>query len=140
MTEHIRSTFADYVRGWCGAVRKGERRAGVGTGAVLRKRVIQVSRTNTEYMCLNGTPLGRVKMQSAQLSHFTVFKYLGSTLQCDGYMHTEANKRTPCRLNHWRRMSGDLCDKRVPPHVKGKPAMLYGMEKVPMSPMRINWM
>ena len=117
-THKERSTFADYVRGWCGAVRKGEMRPGVGTGAVVRKRVIQVSRANTEYICLNGTPLGSVKMQSAQLSHFTGFKYLGSTLQCDGYMNTEANKRTQCGLNHWRRMSGVLCDKRIPPHVK----------------------
>ena len=37
-------------------------------------------------------------------------------------------------------MSGVLCDKRVPPHVKGKihkmivqPAMLCGMETVPMT-------
>ena len=37
-------------------------------------------------------------------------------------------------------MSGVLCDKRVPPHAKGKihkmivqPAMLYGMETVPMT-------
>ena len=37
-------------------------------------------------------------------------------------------------------MSGILCDKRIPPHVKGKihklivqPAMLYGMETVPMT-------
>ncbi len=37
-------------------------------------------------------------------------------------------------------MSGVLCDKRVPPHVKGKthksivqPAMLYGMETVPVT-------
>jgi hypothetical protein len=37
-------------------------------------------------------------------------------------------------------MSGVLCDKKVPPRVKGKihkmvvqPAMLYGMETVPMT-------
>ena len=61
------------------------------------------------------------------------FKYLGSTLQSDGEMSTEINKRTQCGWNNWRKMSGVLCDKRVPPHVKGKihkmivqPAMLYG--------------
>ena len=38
------------------------------------------------------------------------------------------------------KMSEVLCDKRVPPHVKGKiqkmivqPAMLYGMETVPVT-------
>ena len=41
---------------------------------------------------------------------------------------------------NWRKMSDILCDKRVPPHVKGKihkiivlPAMLYGMETVPVT-------
>ena len=42
-------------------------------------------------------------------------------------------------------MSGILCDKRIPPHVKGKihklivqPAMLYGMETVPMTSFHTN--
>ena len=58
----------------------------------------------------------------------------------DGDMNTEVNKRTRCRWNNWGKMSGVLCDKRVPPHVKGKihkmivqPAMLYGMEAVSMT-------
>ena len=53
-----------------------------------------MSRAKTEYMWLNGTPLGSVKMQSAQLPQVTEFKYLGSTLQSDGDMNTEENKRT----------------------------------------------
>ena len=52
------------------------------------KRGMKVSRAKTEYMCLNGTPLGSVKMQSAQLPHATEFKYLGSTLRNDGDMST----------------------------------------------------
>ena len=101
---------------------------------------MKVSRAKTEYMCLNGTPLGSVHMQSAQLPQVTEFKYLGSTLQSDGGMSKEINKRTHCGWNKWRKMSGILCDKRVPPHVKGKihkmivqPAMLYGMETVPVT-------
>ena len=43
-----------------------------------------VSRAKTEYMCLNGTPLGSVKMESARLPQLTEFKYLGSTVQSDG--------------------------------------------------------
>ena len=60
-------------------------------------------------------------------------------------MNTEVNKRTQCGWNNWRKMSGILCDKRVPPHVKGKihkmivqPAMLYGMETVPMTSSRVK--
>ena len=44
------------------------------------------------------------------------------------------NERTPFGWNNWRKMSGVICDKRVPPHVKGnihktivQPAMLYGI-------------
>ena len=104
------------------------------------KRGMKVSRAKTEDMCLNGTPLGSVHMQSAQLPQVTEFKYLGNTLQSDGDMSTEINKRTPCGWNNWRKMSGVLCDKRVPPPVKGKihkmivqPAMLYGIETVPVT-------
>ena len=59
-------------------------------------------------MFLNGTPLGSVHMQSAQLPQVTEFKYLGSTLQSDGGMSTEINKRTQCGWNNWRKMSGVL--------------------------------
>ena len=104
----------------------------------LEKRGMKVLRAKTEYMCLNGTPLGNVMMQAAQLPQVTEFKYLGSTMQSDGDMSTEINKRTQCGWNNWRNMSGD---KRVyiPPHVKGKlhkmivqPPMLYGMDTVPV--------
>ena len=60
-------------------------------------------------------------------------------------MTTEINKRNQCGWNNWRNMSGVLCDKRVPPHVKGKihksivqPAMLYGMETVPITSSHVN--
>ena len=84
-------------------------------------------------------------MQSAQLPHVTEFKYLGSTLQSDGGRSTEINKTTQCGWNNWRKISGVLCDKRVPPHVKGKilkmivqPAMLYGMETVPVTSANVT--
>ena len=51
--------MADDVRRWCGALCKGERRPGIGTGAVeasIVKERTKVSRAKTEYMCLNGTP------------------------------------------------------------------------------------
>ena len=91
----------------------------------LEKRRMKVSRAKIEYMCL---------------PQVTEFKYLGSTLQSDGDMNTELNKKTQCGWNNWRKMSGILCDTRIPPHVKGnihkmivQPAMLNGMETVPMT-------
>ena len=104
-----------------------------------------MSRAKTECMCLNGTPLASVDMQPVQLPQGTEFKYLGSTLQSDGGMSAEINKRTQCGWNNWRKMSGVLCDKRVPPHVKGKihkmivqRAMLYGMETVPVTSSQVK--
>ena len=55
----------------------------------LEKRGMKVSRAKTEYMCLNGTPLGSVNMQYGQLPQVTELKYLGSTLQSDGGTSTE---------------------------------------------------
>ena len=66
----------------------------------LEKRGMKVSRAKTEYMCLNGTPLGSVKMQSSQLPQVTKFKYLGSTLQSDGDKSTEINMRMQCGWNN----------------------------------------
>ena len=84
-------------------------------------------------------------MQSAQMPQFTEFKYLGRTLQSDGDMSTEVNKRTQCGWNNRWKMSGVLCDKIVPPHVEGKihtmivqPVMLYGMETVPVTSSHVK--
>ena len=54
----------------------------------------------TVYMCLDGTPIASVNMQSAQLPQVTDFKYLGSTAQSDGDMSTEINKMTQCGWNN----------------------------------------
>ena len=60
-------------------------------------------------------------------------------------LYREVNKRTQCGWNNWGNMSGILCDKRIPPHVKGtipkmivQPAMLYGMETVPMTSSHVK--
>ena len=75
----------------------------------------------------------------------TGHRILGSTLQSDGRMSTEINKRTQCGWNNWRKMSGVLCDRRVPPHEKRKinkmivqQAMLYGMETVPVTSSHVK--
>ena len=66
----------------------------------LEKRGMKVSRAKTEYMCLNGTPLGSVKMQSVKLPQVIEFKYLGTTLHSDGDMGTEISKRTEWGWNN----------------------------------------
>ena len=88
---------------------KGERRAGVGTGA------------------LEGS-LGEERNESVKSKdrvHASEWNAMG--------------KWPHGGWNNWTKMSGVLCDKKVPPHVKGnihkmivQPAMLYGMEPVPV--------
>ena len=67
-------------------------------------------------------------------------KFLGSTLQSNGECGREVKKRVHTGWNGWRRMSGVICDRRVPARVKGKvykvavrPAMLYGLETVALT-------
>ena len=65
-----------------------------------------------------------------------MFKYLGSTVQEDGGEQREVASRISVGWNSWRKVSGVLCDKKIPPKTKGKihtivrPAMLYGLETV----------
>ena len=68
------------------------------------------------------------------------FKYLGSTVQSNGDCGREVKKRVQAGWNGWRRMSGVICDRRVPASVKGKvykvavrPAMLDGLETVALT-------
>ena len=65
----------------------------------------------------------------------TEFRYLGSTVQADGDSEIEVVKRIAAGWNSWRKVSGVLCDRKVPLSVKGKlhkvvvrPAMMYSTE------------
>ena len=81
-----------------------------------------------------------VKMQGEEVVKVDDFKYLGSTVQSSGECGSEVKKKVQAGWNGWRRMSGVICDRRVPARVKGKvyrvavrPAMLYGMETVALT-------
>ena len=88
-------------------------------------------------MCVNERYVnGTVKMQE-EVAKVEDFKYLGSTEQSNG---REVNERVQAGWNGWRRMSGVICDRRVPATVKGK------VEMVAVSPameedteVRTNW-
>ncbi|XP_063607302.1 uncharacterized protein LOC134781917 [Penaeus indicus] len=54
-------------------------------------------------------------------------------------MGREVNFRIHCGWNNWRKVSGGICDKRVPVRLKGKvhkavvrPALIYGLEAAPL--------
>ena len=66
-------------------------------------------------MCLNGTPRGSVKMQSAKLPQVIEFKYMGTTLHSDGDMSTKRGQDVD-GTTVGRCQASWICDKRVPPH------------------------
>ena len=107
----------------------------------LERRGIKVHRRKTEYMCVNERQVnGTVTMQGEEVAKVEDFKYLGSTVQNNGECGREVKKRVQAGWNGWRRMSGVICDRRVPARMKGKmyrvtvrPAMLYGLETVALT-------
>ncbi|KAK3548706.1 hypothetical protein QTP70_017262 [Hemibagrus guttatus] len=104
----------------------------------LERRAMKVSRSKTEYMCVNEREgSGTVRLQGEEVKKVQEFKYLGSTVQSNGECGKEVKKRVQAGWNGWRKVSGVLCDQKISARIKGKvyrtvvrPAMLYGLETV----------
>ncbi|KAK3550616.1 hypothetical protein QTP70_000689 [Hemibagrus guttatus] len=104
----------------------------------LERRGMKVSRSKTEYMCVNEREgSGTVRLQGEEVKKVQEFKYLGSTVQSNGECGKEVKKRVQAGWNGWRKVSGVLCDRKISARLKGKvyrtvvrPAMLYGLETV----------
>ena len=105
---------------------------------------MKVSRSKTEYLCINGrNDKETVKMENTKVPRIKEFKYLRSTVQESGSCEREV-KRVQAGWNGWRRVSGVICDRRLPAKVKGKvyssvvkPAMVYGLEMVAVTKKQI---
>ncbi|KAK3508105.1 hypothetical protein QTP70_014276 [Hemibagrus guttatus] len=104
----------------------------------LERRGMKVSRSKTEYMCVNEREgSGTVRLQGEEVKKVQEFKYLGSTVQSNGECGKEVKKRVQAGWNGCRKVSGVLCDRTISARIKGKvyrtvvrPAMLYGLETV----------
>ncbi|KAK3512337.1 hypothetical protein QTP70_005806 [Hemibagrus guttatus] len=104
----------------------------------LERRGMKVSRSKTEYMCVNEREgSGTVRLQGEEVKKVQEFKYLGSTVQSNGECGKEVKKRVQAGWNGWRKVSGVLCDQKISARIKGKvyrtvvrPAMLSGLETV----------
>ncbi|KAK3550119.1 hypothetical protein QTP86_021055, partial [Hemibagrus guttatus] len=104
----------------------------------LERRGMKVSRSKTEYMCVNEREgSGTVRLQGEEVKKVQEFKYLGSTVQSNGECGKEVKKRVQAGWIGWRKVSGVLCDQKISARIKGKvyrtvvrPAMLYGLETV----------
>ncbi|KAK3574608.1 hypothetical protein QTP86_011520 [Hemibagrus guttatus] len=104
----------------------------------LERRGMKVSRSKTEYMCVNEREgSGKVRLQGEEVKKVQEFKYLGSTVQSNGECGKVVKKRVQAGWNGWRKVLGVLCDRKISARIKGKvyrtvlrPAMLYGLETV----------
>ena len=74
-----------------------------------------------------------LQLQSIQLNKVDHFKYLGVTMSVTGNTEQDIRAKVQAGWSNWRKVSGVLCDKRVPNKLKGKvhqtvvrPVMLYG--------------
>ena len=114
----------------------------------LERRGMKVSRSKTEYLCINGgNDDETVKMENTKVPRVKEFKYLGSTVQESGGCEREVKKRVQAGWNGWRRVSGVICDKRLPARVKGKVyssvvrrTMVYGLETVAVTKKQVEEM
>ncbi|XP_047249944.1 uncharacterized protein LOC124885734, partial [Capsicum annuum] len=86
-----------------------------------------------------------VKLDSQAIQKRESFKYLGSIIQDNGEIDEDVTHRIGAGWLKWRLASGVLCDKNVPPKLKGKfyrvivrKAMLYRAECWPVKNSHIQ--
>ena len=114
----------------------------------IGKKRMKVSRLKTEYLCINGeNDKETVKMDNTKVPRVKEFKYLGSTVQKSGGCEREVKKSVQAGWNGWRKVSGVVCDRRLPARLKGKvyssvvrPAMVYGLETVAVTKKQVKEM
>ena len=81
----------------------------------LERRGMKVSRSKTKYLCVNGgNDKETVKMEDTKGPRVKEFKYLGSMLQESGSCEREVKRRVQAGWNRWRKVSGVICDRRLP--------------------------
>ena len=114
----------------------------------LKIREMKISRSKIEYLCINGgNDDETVKMEDIKVPRINEYKYLGSTVQESGGCEREVKKKVQAGWNGWRRVSGVICDRRLPARVKGKmyssvvrPTMVYGLETMAVTKKQVEEM
>jgi len=113
----------------------------------LEARGFRLSRLKMEYLhyCFSGKieEEGEITLDGRVIPKVAKFKYLGSIIQQDGDIDEDISQRIKVGWQKWKSASGVLCDKRVPPGLKGKVyrmvvrlAVLYGSECWPLKRRR----
>ncbi|KAI5095577.1 hypothetical protein C0J45_14007 [Silurus meridionalis] len=106
----------------------------------LERMGMKVSRSKTEYMCVNERKgSGVVRLQGEEVEKMEEFRYLGLTVQSNGECVREVKKRVQAGWGGWRRVTGVICDRRVSVRMKGNAyrtvvrPVLYGLETVALN-------
>nr|XP_033510858.1 uncharacterized protein LOC117275662 [Nicotiana tomentosiformis] len=118
----------------------------------LESKGFELSKTKTEYLeCkFNVVTWGAniaVRLDSQVIPNRGSFKYLRSVIQGSGEIGEDVTHRIGAGWAKWRLASGVLCDKNVPPKLKGqfykaaiRLGMLYGAECWPVKNSHIQKM
>ena len=88
----------------------------------LESRGMKISRSKMEYFALDtsGDQQAKIRLNGEMVKRVNTFKYLGSMVDETVEMEKEVNFQIQCGWNNWLKVSGVICDKRVPVKVKGK--------------------
>ena len=99
-------------------------------GRNLEDNGLKINRKKTMYMGPDS-----VKLQGETLPTEENFKYFGTMVNMTNCLDLEVTARIQGAWSNWRKMTGTLCDKRIPLKLKGRifkavvrPAILYGAE------------
>ncbi|XP_019244486.1 PREDICTED: uncharacterized protein LOC109224358 [Nicotiana attenuata] len=118
----------------------------------MESKGFKLSRTKTKYLeCkFSGATQGvesEVGLDSQVIPRRGSFKYLGSIIQGGEEIDEDVTHCIGAGWIKWRLDSGVLCDKKVPPKLKGmfdravvRPAMLYGTECWPVKSSNVQKM
>jgi len=96
---------------------------------------LKVNPDKTEYMESGTQTVGSISIGNTTLMNATEYKYLGSTLSCDGDVTPEVRARIKAPWSKWRQVTGVLCDRRMSRRLNRqsyrtvvRPVALYGAE------------
>ena len=82
---------------------------------------MKVSRSKTKYLCINGeNSKETVMMENTKVPKVKEFKYLGLTMQESCSCERKVKRRVQAKWNGWRKVSGVICDQRLPAREKRK--------------------
>ncbi|XP_068208550.1 uncharacterized protein [Palaemon carinicauda] len=79
---------------------------------------------------MDGDQQTTIKLGGGNIKRVQKFKYLGSVIDNGGNMEEEINNRIQCGWNNWRKVSGIICDRKVPIRLKGREHKAVTIKKI----------